>query len=359
MPRVRPWSSRYFWRVFVSQSLVQALGALALGAFWWWRLEQAPNASAFGTSLALLLGFFVLSITSLFIAVRRSAASILELLQMAEALRSTNYETRIRHTGSDELGRLGDSLNQLAAEMHRKVGELNRLENVRRDFVANVSHEIKTPLTSIKGYVETLLQGAIDDPEHRIRFLEKIERNAARLTELVTDILSLARIEATEHNLSLEPVDWSSVVKAVLARHQDAVDHKPLRLTLNLPPRPALVRAEAEGLTQIVENLVNNAIKYTPEGGSITVTLSADLAGLAQLSVTDTGIGIPAEHLERIFERFYRVDKARSRELGGTGLGLAIVKHLVAAMHGEIGVESTLGRGSTFKVKIPTYRENG
>ncbi len=282
---------------------------------------------------------------------RRVTIPIREMVAVAESLRIGRYEHKVRTLTHDELGRLGDTLNRLGAELTHKISELHRLENVRRDFVANVSHEIKTPLTSIKGYVETLLEGAINDGENRVRFLEKIDRNAARLSNLVQDLLSLARIEAGEDSLKLSPVEWNPLVHSVLSRYEDAIQHKHLRVRVNAPAQPLVVSGDKEAIIQVLDNLLTNAIKYTPEGGRMTVTLSAKQQW-ARLEVEDTGIGIPAEHLDRIFERFYRVDKARSRDLGGTGLGLSIVKHLVSAMSGEVGVESIVGVGSKFSIKL-------
>jgi two-component system phosphate regulon sensor histidine kinase PhoR len=295
-----------------------------------------------GVIMALAIGYSL---------ARRVTVPIREMVVVAEAMRIGRYDRRVRTLGDDELGRLGDTLNRLGAELTSKISELHRLEVVRRDFVANVSHEIKTPLTSVKGYVETLLAGAINDPDNRVRFLEKIERNATRLTNLVQDLLSLAKIEAGEDSLKPVPCEWNPVINSVVARYEDTISGKNLRIKVNAPPQPLVVLGDKEAMTQVLDNLLTNAVKYTPEGGRISVTLSSK-GPWAKLEVEDTGIGIPAEHLGRIFERFYRVDKARSRELGGTGLGLSIVKHLVSAMSGDVGVESAVGVGSKFTVKL-------
>ncbi len=298
---------------------------------------------ALGAILALGIGWSI---------ARKVAIPIREMVQVAEAMREGHYDQKVRSLSDDELGRLGDTLNRLGSELTNKISELHRLETVRRDFVANVSHEIKTPLTSIKGYVETLLDGAIDDPEHRRRFLEKIERNSERLTNLVLDLLSLAKIEAVEDSLPLQPTDWTPIITSVVSRNEDTIQKKHLKVALNLPSTPILAVGEKEAMMQVLDNLLTNAVKYTPDGGKVSVTLTSE-DGWVKLSVEDTGIGIPHEHLDRIFERFYRVDKARSRELGGTGLGLSIVKHLVTAMSGDIDVHSALGKGSCFTIMLP------
>lgn len=247
--------------------------------------------------------------------------------------------------------------------------ELRRLERVRQEFVANVSHELKTPLSVIQACVETLLDGAVDDPHHRGPFLERIADQGQRLHSLILDLLSLARIESGAEAFTLQPVPLDDAVAACLERHCARAESKQQHLEMEFagcvqtyrstengnpsaPPAPVVAWADEEAVGQILDNLVDNALKYTPEGGHIRVRLSAD-NGQVRLEVEDTGIGIPERDLPRIFERFYRVDKARSRELGGTGLGLSIVKHLAQAMKGSVRATSVPGQGSTFQVQLP------
>ncbi len=271
---------------------------------------------------------------------------------------------------ADELT-LGENLDQRHIEYHASVyqgkyqgkessgvivvlhdvSKIRHLERIRRDFFANVSHEIKTPLTAIKGYVETLLSGALEDKEVARRFLEKVFRNATRLQSLVQDILSLSHVESHEDGLELQPSNWQLVVNQVLGQYEDEFARKHLRVSIEQPSEPVVVLGEKNAMFQVLDNLVTNAIRYTPDSGQIAIRLHQD-GTRGVLSVADTGIGIPQKYQERIFERFYRVDKARSRELGGTGLGLAIVKHLVVGMNGSIGVSSQVGKGSTFKVSL-------
>lgn len=231
------------------------------------------------------------------------------------------------------------------------VSEVRRLERVRRDFVANVSHELKTPLTSIRGYVETLLDGAIDDEDHNVRFLEKIENNVLRLNHLVTDLLSLARIESEQGRLPLQPVDLHALLEEAMRRHEPSAMARDQSLELVASEGAIRVLGDREALTQIVDNLIDNALKYTPDTGTVVVRVERG-EGHTTLEVTDDGVGIPPEDQARIFERFYRVDKARSRAVGGTGLGLSIVKHLVHAQQGTIELESRPGEGSTFRVRL-------
>ncbi len=232
------------------------------------------------------------------------------------------------------------------------ISELRRLERIRRDFVANVSHELKTPLTSIQGFVETLLSGALRDERHNVQFLQRIEANVKRLTSLVTDLLSLARIESGQLVVERGAVDWREVLDGVLRLRESALAAKGLSLEVRGRERPLRVRGDKEAMTQVLDNLIDNAIQYTSAPGRITIQLAV-LDNRGVLAVEDTGIGIPAADLGRIFERFYRVDRARSRAAGGTGLGLSIVKNLVLRMEGEVEVESVEGRGSVFTVKLP------
>jgi two-component system phosphate regulon sensor histidine kinase PhoR len=232
------------------------------------------------------------------------------------------------------------------------ISELRRLERVRRDFVANVSHELKTPLTSIQGFVETLLSGALHDEQNNVRFLRTIEANVKRLTRLVSDLLSLARIESGQLVIDSAAVDWREVLDQVLRLREPALTAKKLTLEVRGREQPLRVRGDREAMTQVLDNLVDNAIQYTPTPGRIVVRLSRK-NGQGAVAVEDTGIGIPSADLDRVFERFYRVDKARSRAAGGTGLGLSIVKNLVLRMDGEVSVASVEGQGSTFTVVLP------
>jgi two-component system phosphate regulon sensor histidine kinase PhoR len=239
------------------------------------------------------------------------------------------------------------------------TSELRRLERVRQEFVANVSHELKTPLSVIKANVETLIDGAIDDAEHRGSFLELIDEQANRLHALIIDLLSLARIESSAGAFEFQPVPLALLVGECLERHRARAEGRRQVLEVgpavagNGQPAPELAAwADEEAVDQILDNLVDNAVKYTPEGGRIHVRWYAE-DGCVCLEVADTGIGIPERDLPRIFERFYRVDRARSRELGGTGLGLSIVKHLVQAMQGSVRATSHVGQGTTFTVRLP------
>jgi len=236
------------------------------------------------------------------------------------------------------------------------TSEIRRLERLRQEFVANVSHELKTPLSVIKACVETLQMGAVDDAQNRDLFLERIAEQSERLHALILDLLSLARIESGAELFDFAFVPVAPVVQACLQRHRTRAESRRQTLQISNSHEGAdddsTVWADEEAFSQILDNLIDNAVKYTPEGGAIRVGWQSEGDQLC-LDVSDSGIGIPENDLPRIFERFYRVDKARSREMGGTGLGLSIVKHLVQGLHGSISATSRVGEGSTFAVRLP------
>jgi two-component system phosphate regulon sensor histidine kinase PhoR len=284
------------------------------------------------------------------------------IIAYASRLASGDFSVRLSGEGTHELAVLGARLNETAEKLQKMFeqlqdehAELEKLERVRKDFVINVSHELRTPLASIQGYTETLLDGAIHDPNNNVRFLNIIRQNAERLTRLTADLLTLSRIELRSQKFQFA----SYYANPLLANNADLMrpmaDRKNIRLVIEPAPEGTEVICDAEALTQIVTNLVDNAIKYTPEGGFITLGARPLDGDRGEFYVRDTGIGIPPEDLPRLFERFYRVDKARSRELGGTGLGLAIVKHLVRAQGGDVRVSSEAGRGSTFAFSMPVH----
>jgi two-component system, OmpR family, phosphate regulon sensor histidine kinase PhoR len=246
----------------------------------------------------------------------------------------------------------GDPCPGVMVVLH-DVSELRRLENLRRELVANVSHELKTPLASIKAYAETLRLGAIDDPEHNMAFVGRIEEQAERLHQLILDLLQIARIEAGQETFDVAPVPIADIVETSLSQHAGVADQKRIRLILEAPSAPLAAMADDEGLLTILNNLIDNAIKYTPEEGSVTIRWREAENSMVLIEVEDTGIGIAPPDQARVFERFFRVDKARSRELGGTGLGLSIVKHLVQAFHGTVGLASKPKQGTTFRISLP------
>lgn len=232
------------------------------------------------------------------------------------------------------------------------VTERKKLDDMRSEFVTNVSHELRTPLTSISGFVETLLSGAAEDSGTTLRFLNIISKETKRVTGLLDELLNLSKIEERRVVHPWQPVQLAENISRVTAMFLPRIEEKNLELNVELPAELPSVYGDQDMLTQVLINLVDNAVKYTPAGGKITIRALVEEAEL-RVSVEDTGIGIPPESLPRVFERFYRVDKARSRELGGIGIGLAIVKHIIRAHGGKTYVESKAGSGSVFSFTLP------
>jgi two-component system phosphate regulon sensor histidine kinase PhoR len=234
------------------------------------------------------------------------------------------------------------------------VTDLRRLESLRRDFVANVSHELRTPVTAMRSAAETLRVSALYDPDVAVavRFVDMIERNGERLQSLIEDLLELSRLESKEFRLKKEEVDLAVVVNIVLSLFRERAEKKGVRLGIALEDGIGPLVTDQRALEQVVANLVDNAIKYCPSGATVTI-VSQKVPGAVRIIVRDTGHGIDPKHLPRLFERFYRVDAGRSRDVGGTGLGLSIVKHLAEALGGQVTVESEVGKGSSFALTLP------
>ncbi|MGM9920474.1 MAG: two-component system histidine kinase PnpS [Bhargavaea sp.] len=231
------------------------------------------------------------------------------------------------------------------------ISELIRLERIRKDFVANVSHELRTPVTSIRGFSETLMDGAIHDQEAAMQFLDIIHNESGRLEMLIEDLLDLSKIEKEGYTIRLQTVRVEDVIGRSISSVSGRLKNREMTIRSVCPP-DLFVMADPERLVQVLVNLLSNAVSYSKPGTHIKVT-ATESAGMASISVADQGIGIPAEELPRLFERFYRVDRARSRDSGGTGLGLSIVKHIMELHNGTISVESEPGKGSTFTINIP------
>jgi len=233
------------------------------------------------------------------------------------------------------------------------ITDLERLERIRRDFVANVSHELRTPLTAIRGYAETLLEGALEDQENNRRFLEIIKAHAIRLNNISSDLLTLSELESGKGRPTPEPVSVRTAAESALRTVEAEARLREVSLTRGRM-EDARILGDRLQIEQVLVNLLDNAVKFNRPSGDVRLEITFPAENQVSISITDTGIGIPHEDVGRIFERFYRVDKARSREVGGTGLGLSIVKHIVERMNGTVNVESQLGKGSTFTLQFPT-----
>jgi two-component system phosphate regulon sensor histidine kinase PhoR len=293
--------------------------------------------------------FTVLIIT---IATFRLSQRITRPIQMiartAEAITNGQVDQRAAVRSRDEIGALASSINGMAEKLGSDIAQLKKLERVRSEFLANVSHELRTPIFSIQGFIETLLDGAVDDQAVNRDFLRKAHKHTARLNTLLTELIEISRIESGEMKMSFRYFSIADFVRQVVDEMRPQAERKGLRLQF-LASGDVLenVYGDRDRLKQVLVNLIDNAIKYTDSGGSVEVGVGEE-GNRCAVWVKDTGSGITEEHQGRIFERFYRVDRDRSREVGGTGLGLAIVKHIVEAHGGTIRVESAAGKGSTF-----------
>lgn len=294
---------------------------------------------------------------------RRNYREVVPLPQLHDALeeaqRGRLVRVELRTPGTEPRTFIANASPQGtgagAAVVLRDVTAIRHLERVRRDFVANISHELRTPVSVIQTSAETLLDGALDDPRVSREFVERIERHASRMTQIIEGLLDLARLEAGQQSLAKESVALRASAERALDLVQAQIREKGLDVTLEIAPE-LTVHADQKGVDQVVTNLVVNAVKYSDANGSVVIDASAK-KGWVRLEIADEGPGIAPEHRERVFERFYRVDKGRSRETGGTGLGLAIVKHLTLAMGGTVGIEPREPRGSVFWVRLPAGRE--
>ncbi len=298
---------------------------------------------------------------------RRISQPIEQMTETAYNFASGDFSRRSPVPNTIELAELAKALNNMAEKISGKIEtitkdkddtqavliSMNRLEKIRQDFVANVSHELKTPITSIKGFVETLLEGAINDPQRAQDFLGIIARHANRLDAIINDLLVLCRLDedGQKRNLSFETQEIRPVILSAVEMAKYKADAKNMTIEINCDDK-LKAKMNAALLEQAVLNLIDNAVKYSQDGGKIEITSSRNQAEIL-IRVSDNGCGIENQHLDRIFERFYVVDKARSRKLGGTGLGLAIVKHIAQVHAGNISVESTIGKGSTFTIHLP------
>ena len=298
-------------------------------------------AGAAATGLAGLLWFHF-----------RHAKPLAEVSSIADRLARGEHDARVHLAPAAALGRLGMTINLLAERFQHDLSELKRLEQVRHEFVSNVSHELRTPLASIKVFAETLAQ-PIEDPAEHAEFVREIEENSDRMARLVDDLLSLSALESGKQPPKFERVALTEAVGKVAATMKPLAAKKNIVLRVEAMHEAPDVRADRGQLRQVLTNLLDNAIKYTGENGTIRVSAASADAFVA-VAVEDNGPGIPALDVPRIFERFYRVDKARSREQGGTGLGLSIVKHIVELHGGAVTVYSEPGRGSTFRFTLPT-----
>jgi signal transduction histidine kinase len=293
-----------------------------------------------------------IAFTAAYFLSRSITLPIRQMKETAEQIAKGDFTRRVRIRSRDELGDLADSLNTMADELQRKMEDLRQMDRVRTDFVANVSHELKTPLTLIKGYTETLQGEAMGDKVKAAKFVSIIKEHSDRLGNIVDDLLSLSELESSKGSIDCTQFELKELIDDISLGFGHALASKKLELTVNSQGDDFSINADRDKIEQVLVNLIDNAIKYTPRSGRIELSIVEHDREI-RIAVRDNGIGIAKEHLDRIFERFYRADKARSRELGGTGLGLSIAKHIVLAHKGKIAVESELGKGTIVLVILP------
>lgn len=339
-------------------------------------------------TLALLLAVSVALITSLFLSLLDSvdmtalivagiisfSASylllfiILEFLFFREINKIYKMMDKLKRKelsgiGKDRPGKfnpmqgINEEIYSFASLKQKEIDELIKLENFRKEFVADVSHELKTPIFAAQGFVHTLLDGAVNDKNVRTKFLKKAARSLDGLDALVQDLLTLSQIETGDIKMHFEHIDLYKLSEDVIEQFEEKAQKKDIKLRIHGDHQKAHVYADAQRMTQVMNNLVSNAINYTPDGGQVVVHFDVGKKNVTTM-VTDTGEGIPPQHVDRIFERFYRVDKSRSRVKGGTGLGLAIVKHILEGHGSYPEVESTVGKGSTFSFRLPRTKDD-
>jgi len=300
-----------------------------------------------GAIVAVVIAFTVAYLLS-----RSITFPISRMQEVARLIAKGDFSRKVTIKSKDELGELAKSLNIMAAELQQKIENLKRMDMVRTDFVANVSHELKTPLTLIKGYIETLEGRAINDTEKARKFISIIKEHANRLENIIEDLLSLSELELSKDCLSKTEFDLKKLLDEVTLSFGYALDSKRHVLSIEQQGDDFRINADRDKIEQVIVNLIDNAVKYTNEAGRINILLHEHQNDIT-VTIGDNGIGIPKEDVDRVFERFYRVDKARSRELGGTGLGLGIAKHIILAHNGQISIESRINEGTKVLVKLP------
>lgn len=307
----------------------------------------------------LISGWLVvlaISIVIGFLLTRTITRPIREVTSRAAAMARGDFSQQITVRSQDEIGELGQMFNYLASRLQDTLQAMSEEKNKQQEFVANVSHELRTPLTTIKNYVETLLSGAQEKPAVRTRFLQVLETETDRMVKLIKDLLILSRLDSREENQQKESVELSAFVQSVLAQVQLEGKLREIELGTVIPEEKINVMMERDRILQVLLILLDNALKYTPPGGHIELSAAVNEDRIL-ITVSDTGMGIPENEIGRVFERFYRVDKARSRDSGGTGLGLSIARQLVESHGGTITLESTLKEGTVVTISLPLEKE--
>jgi len=340
-----------FFRSRVVALILAALVAIVTIAF----LSLLPDTTSTVMLVAGLLSFastYLLVYVTFEFLVMREISEIYNVLNKMRKKDFSFIEDYEKNNSNHPLKRINQEIFKYGANRHKEIEDLKKLEAFRREFLADVSHELKTPVFAAQGFVHTLLDGAVDDKKIRKKFLKRAARSLDNLDALIQDLLTLSQIETGETKMHFEHFNIVSIVEEVIDQLEVKAEKKNLKLRFDADySNPIFVHADADRIYRVITNLVSNSIKYTVEG---EVLIGFEVKSEKVLVyVKDTGIGIPPEHLNRIFERFFRVEKSRSKEMGGTGLGLAIVKHILEAHNTKVSVISTVGKGSTFSFRLP------
>ena len=315
---------------------------LALSIFSTISLEQYLLAAAIVLVLMTIISVVV---------PKRISRPIREMADASLMIRAGDLSQRMPVRSSDEFGRLAGTINSMLDKLVEDITRLKKLERVRSEFLGNVSHELRTPIFAVQGMLETLLNGALEERDAARNFVERALANTERLNALLGDLIEISRIESGDMKMSFRYFNLNEFLSTITSDLRPRAGERNVTLVLQAPDDGLQVLGDQDRLKQVMVNLIENAIKYNRPGGEVVV--SSDQAGeRITISVRDSGAGIPPEHLPRVFERFYRVDKERSRDAGGTGLGLAIVKHIVEAHGGKVEVRSEPGKGSTFSFDL-------
>lgn len=317
--------------------------------------ESMSPAVLLVTFMVSFLGSFLFAFVLLEFVVFREINNIHHLIRKLRK-KELSATGKQKPAAINPLRAISEEISSFAEQKQQEIDELRKLEAFRKEFIANISHELKTPIFAAQGFLHTLLDGAVDDKTVRNKFLKKAAKSLDGLDALVQDLLTLSQIETGQTRMHRESVDVYRLTEEVLDQFESRSVKRNVKLRIAGPPEKVIVYADGQRISQVITNLVSNAINHSHDGGEIVVSFMTGRKKVT-VSVADTGEGIPPEHMHRIFERFYRVDKSRSREKGGTGLGLAIVKHILDGHQTRATVTSTPGKGSVFSFKLPRNKE--
>ncbi|MBL7864113.1 MAG: two-component sensor histidine kinase [Cyclobacteriaceae bacterium] len=317
-------------------------------------LDSVKNEALLVAGLISFSGSYLLIYVVLEFLVFREINKIYKMLAKVRKKELVNID-RQKSGAINPLKNINEEIFSFAELKQKEIDELKKLEAFRKEFIANVSHELKTPIFAAQGFIHTLLDGAMNDKNVRNKFLKKAAKSMDGLDMLVQDLLTLSQIETGDIKMQFDYVDLRKICEEVVDQLEEKAQKKGIRMKLVDPDHKLVVYADGQRISQVVTNLVSNAINYSSEGGDVTLSFDVSKKNITTI-VSDTGEGIPAQHLTRIFERFYRVDKSRSREKGGTGLGLAIVKHILEGHGTRAEVESVVEKGSVFSFKLPRVK---